>query len=75
METGEDARTGARGPGPEEFARRAEEPPSGLLREFLGFLRENKRWWLAPILAVIFLLGLFVILMGSGAAPFLYTLF
>ena len=48
---------------------------SNLGSEFLTFLRENKKWWLAPIVIAVLLLGLLVILGGSAAAPFIYTLF
>lgn len=60
----------------EDFARQAarEERP-GLVREFVGFLGDNKKWWLAPILIAILALGLLVLLSGSAAAPFIYTLF
>jgi hypothetical protein len=47
----------------------------GLVSEFWVFLKENKKWWLLPILVVILVLGLLVFLGGSGAAPFVYTLF
>jgi len=43
--------------------------------EFLGFLRENKKWWLTPIVLVILVLGVLVFLSGTAAAPFVYTLF
>lgn len=56
-----------------EQAGKAESP--GIVREFLGFLRENKKFWLLPLLAALFLLGLFVVLGGTAAAPFIYTLF
>ena len=46
-----------------------------LLSEFLQFLAENKKWWLLPILLVVLILGALVFLGGSGAAPFIYTLF
>ena len=39
------------------------------------FLKQNKKWWLMPILAVMLLPGLLVFLGGSGAAPFIYTLY
>jgi drug/metabolite transporter superfamily protein YnfA len=39
------------------------------------FLRDNKKWWLLPILAVLVLFGLLMLLAGTGAAPFIYTLF
>ena len=59
----------------EEIARLAGEKRGSLVGEFWGFLNQNKKWWLLPILAVILLLGLLVFLGGSGAAPFIYTLF
>jgi len=48
---------------------------TGLVAEFWDFLKHNKKWWLLPILAVILALGALVFLSGSGAAPFVYTLF
>ena len=51
------------------------EKPSSLTREFLDFLKHNKKWWLLPILIVILALGALVLLSGSAAAPFIYTLF
>jgi hypothetical protein len=59
----------------EEIARLASEKRESLVGEFWGFLKQNKKWWLLPILAVMLLLGLLVFLGGSGAAPFIYTLF
>jgi hypothetical protein len=47
-----------------------------IIKEFLEFLRVRKKWWLAPI--VIFLLvlgGLLVLAKGSALAPFIYSLF
>lgn len=43
--------------------------------ELWAFLRHNKKYWLAPILIVLLLLGLLVFLSGTAAAPFIYTLF
>lgn len=41
-----------------------------------AFMRERKKFWLAPIIAALVLLGLLVVLtQGSAAAPFIYTLF
>ena len=40
------------------------------------FMRERKKYWLLPILVVMFLLGgLLVLVQGSAIAPFIYTLF
>lgn len=60
---------------PSEFERLAPEGGSSLFREMLHFVLENKKWWLVPILVVLFLVGILVILGGTGAAPFIYTLF
>ena len=58
-----------------EFERAARRPSPGIVKEFVGFLTYNKKWWLAPIIIVMLLLGLFIILSGTGIAPFIYTLF
>ena len=57
------------------FSREAEASQPGLLREFWDFLRHNKKWWLAPIVIILALFGLLIVLAGTGAAPFIYTLF
>ena len=47
-----------------------------VLSEFWEFMRENKKYWLAPIVIVLLLVGfLLVIAKGSAVAPFVYTLF
>jgi hypothetical protein len=56
-------------------AQAAEEGRSGLAGEFVDFLKDNKKWWLAPIIISILGLGMLVLLSGSAAAPFIYTLF
>jgi len=57
------------------FTRAAAADTPGFLAEFWAFLRENKRWWLLPILVCLAGLGLLIVLAGSAAAPFIYTLF
>jgi len=57
------------------FEDQAQRSQPGLAAEFVSFLLHNKKWWLAPILVVLLLLGVLVILAGSGAGPFIYTLF
>lgn len=47
-----------------------------ILKEFWSFLKVRKKWWLAPIVIVLVLLGALIILTESSAvAPFIYTLF
>ena len=46
------------------------------LGDLWGFMRERKKFWLAPIILVMLLLGvLIVVAQGSAVAPFIYTLF
>lgn len=48
----------------------------GLFEEFWDFLRARKKWWLAPIIIVMLLVGtLLVFAQGSALAPFIYTIF
>jgi len=47
-----------------------------LLRDLWDFMRVRKKFWLAPIILVLLLLGTLVVLsQGSAVAPFIYTLF
>jgi hypothetical protein len=55
--------------------KQAEGQKQGLVSEFWDFLKDNKKWWLAPIVIAILGLGLLVLLGGTAAAPFIYTLF
>ncbi len=59
----------------DDFAAQAGGGRESLVGEFTAFLKENKKWWLAPILIAILGLGLLVLLGGTAAAPFIYTLF
>ena len=47
-----------------------------LLKDLWGFMKARKKFWLAPIIIVMLLLGtLIVMTQGSAVAPFIYTLF
>ena len=47
-----------------------------LLKDLWGFMRVRKKFWLAPIILVMLVLGgLIVLAQGSAVAPFIYTLF
>jgi len=58
-----------------EFLREAETPAPGLVREFLQFLAESRKWWLIPILIAMGLIALLVALSASPLAPLIYPLF
>lgn len=47
-----------------------------IIREFWQFLRERKKWWLAPVVVFLVLFGVLLVLAkGSALAPFIYSLF
>jgi hypothetical protein len=53
----------------------ADQKSASLLSELFSFLLHSKKWWLTPIIVILILLGLISFLGGTGAAPFIYTLF
>jgi hypothetical protein len=59
----------------EDFRSQVEGQDESLVREFIDFLRHNKKWWLIPIVVVVGLLMFLVVLSLSPVAPFIYTLF
>jgi hypothetical protein len=47
-----------------------------LLSDLWAFMKERKKFWLAPIILLMVMLGgLLVFAQGSAIAPFIYTLF
>lgn len=48
---------------------------AGLLGEYMYFLKTYKAWWLLPVFALVFVLGLLVVMGGSQAAMLIYALF
>ena len=47
-----------------------------IIKDFWDFLKVRKRFWLAPIIIILVLLGILMIFAESSAvAPFIYTLF
>jgi hypothetical protein len=48
----------------------------GLVREFGLFIKEDRTWWLVPIVVALVGLASFIIFVqGSALAPFIYALF
>jgi hypothetical protein len=48
----------------------------GLLAELWAFMRERKKWWLLPVVAIMLVVGTMLMLaQGSVLAPFIYTIF
>jgi hypothetical protein len=47
-----------------------------LLKDLWGFMKARKKFWLAPIIILLLLLGILIVMsQGSAVAPFIYTLF
>lgn len=47
-----------------------------LLQDLWGFMKKRKKFWLAPIIVMMLVLGaLLIFAQGSAIAPFIYTLF
>ncbi len=58
------------------FEEAGEKPETSLVGEVFSMLKENKKFWMIPIIVVLLGLGLLAVLGGgSAAAPFIYTLF
>jgi hypothetical protein len=49
--------------------------PVSLAQELLAFVRENKKWWLLPILLLFLLLGGLVCVSSTAVCPIMYMLF
>jgi hypothetical protein len=48
----------------------------GIVGELFYFFATGKRWWMLPVMAVLFVSGALLLLAQSSAiAPFIYTLF
>ncbi len=45
-------------------------------KDFYGFIRERKKYYLFPVIIILIMLGTLVVLTeGSALAPFIYALF
>ncbi len=55
-----------------EFEELSQEASMSLVREFFLFIKENKAWWMVPIIIVLGLIGGLAWFAGTGVAPFVY---
>jgi len=53
----------------------AEQGRGGFFRDLWGFMKENKKWWLLPLIVALLIFAALIFLSGTGLAPFIYTLF
>ena len=61
---------------PSEFERLARERANeGFVSEFRYLLSRNRKYWMIPIIISLVMMGGFLILAGTTAAPLIYALF
>lgn len=58
-----------------EFLAAGEARSGGMIGELFGFLRASGKWWLAPVIVGLLLIGLAIVLGGTAAGPFIYAAF
>jgi hypothetical protein len=57
----------------EELSRPRSKPT--LLADLKYFLQHSKKWWMLPLIMLLVMFGGLMLLSGTAAAPFIYTLF
>ena len=59
----------------DQFVAESERSRRSLAGEMWDLLRDNKKWWMVPLILVVALLAGLMVLSSTAAAPFIYTLF
>jgi len=59
----------------DDFAKRAQQTEPGFIAEMWDFMRENKKWWVSPIVVALLAIGVLLVLSTTAAGPFIYALF
>lgn len=57
------------------LAKRAGQEGEGPLREFWYFLNRTRKWWMAPVILALLLVGFILLTGGTALAPLIYTVF
>jgi hypothetical protein len=52
----------------------AEQPRAGFVGELWTFMKENKKWWLLPLIIALLVFAALIFLSGTGVAPFIYQI-
>jgi hypothetical protein len=53
----------------------AEASRGGFFSDYWNLVRKNRKWWLIPLLLILLAFAGLIALGGTGAAPFIYTIF
>jgi hypothetical protein len=59
----------------EEFARQGEMRRTSFVSDLFFFLKNNKKWWMLPLIGLLLMFGVLMLLATTGVAPYIYTLF
>ena len=59
----------------EEFVRQGEMRRTSFVSDLFFFLKNNKKWWMLPLIGLLLMFGVLMFLATTGVAPYLYTLF
>lgn len=58
-----------------QFAQQGQAQRTGMLADFIYLLKNNRKWWMLPLILVFIAFGVFMVLSSTGVAPFIYTVF
>ena len=59
----------------EQQAQLARDAASGPVSEFLYFLNQTRKWWMAPIILALLTVGALLVVSGTALAPLIYAVF
>lgn len=59
----------------EKFTQQSTQARGSFLSEYIYLLKNNRKWWMLPLVFLLLAFGALMILSATGAAPFIYTLF
>jgi Family of unknown function (DUF5989) len=62
-------------PEKQSFEEAGAKKSDGLGSEVMAMLKQNKKYWLVPIILLLVVFGVLIILGSTAAAPFIYSLF
>jgi len=57
------------------FEQAGSQAETSVFAELMSMMRQNKKYWLIPLVVLLLLFGVLLILGTTAAAPFIYTLF
>lgn len=57
------------------FEQASQDRQTSLLGDVWAMLKQNKKFWLIPLIIALLVFGLLIMVGGTAAAPFIYTLF